>query len=218
MEDIFVDCFKPRITVEEKLELMRQKEKQIDALGYEKDLIEGDIVYQMRTAWSYNSAYNIICGLVPDFWEDITGKYEERKDDEKYLKDINWVLEIVKRKLRLPAEITVMQSFRYIEAILLYGAGFGYKPCEVDLIFELHCFGYKPIKIQIQIPIYENVNIKDYKYELGGIEILYEEKEGIWDFACADLEYEKLADKFQEWMSEKLRYILVKEEENKQGD
>ena len=215
MEDLFVDCFKPRITIQEKIDLMREKEKQIDALAYEKDLIEGDIVYQMRTAWSYNSAYNIICGVVPDFWEDISGKYEDRKDDEKYVKDINWVLEIVKRKLKLPAEITAIFSFRYVEAMLFYGAGFGHKPCQVDLIFELHYFGYKPIKIEIQIPIYENVVLEDYVYELNGMQILYEEKDSIWELACYDLEYESLAHKFQDWLDTKLRNVLVKEDKSK---
>ena len=214
MFDLFMQQ-KPEMTIQEKIALMDNKQKQIDSLKYEKGLIESDIVHQMRTAWSYNSAYNIICGVNPDFWDDITGKYEERKDNEKYLKDINWVLEIVRRKLKLPAEITPCFSFRYVEAMLFYGAGFGCKPCQIDLIFEFHYFGYKPIKIEIQIPIYENVVLEDYAYEINGIQILYEEKDSIWVPACYDLEYEKLADKFQEWMDTKVRNFLVKEEENK---
>ena len=215
MEDMFLDCFKPRITVEERLELMREKEKQIDALAYEKDLIEGDIVYQMRTAWSYNSAYNIICGLMPDFWDKITGKYEERKDDKKYLETLNWILAIVKNKLQLPQEVALNYTFHYIESMLFYGAGLGHKPCHVELIFKLHVHNRKPINIQISIPIYENVNIDDYKYELNGIQIHYSiDDSNVYELACYDLEYEKLAIKFNDWLDTKLRNALIEEEEN----
>lgn len=201
-----------KITVQERLDLMREKQKQIDNLTYERDLIEGDIAYQMCTVWSRDPAYNMICGVVPDFWDEIAGEYEKRKNDEKYLQDINWVLKIVKRKLKLPVETSSNFTFRYIEAMMFYGAGFGYKPCQAILTFELHYFGYKPIKIKIEIPIYENVNIKDYEYELDGIQIFYAEKDNVWMLACCDLEYEKLADKFQDWLNTELQNILEKEE------
>lgn len=212
---MFIDNFEPTMTVEEKIELIHEKEKQINTLNYEKGLIECNIVDQMKTCWSVNPDYNIICGLVPDFWNDISGKYEDRKGDKKYLETLNWILEIVKRKLQLPQEVALNYTFHYKESMLFYGAGLGCKPCHVELIFSLHVVQYKPINIQISIPIYENVNIDDYKYELNGIQVHYSiDDSNIYELACYDVEYQQLANKFNDWMDTKLRCIAVKEEES----
>lgn len=193
---MFYDIEEPKMTVEDKLKLVANKQAQIDAMEYEKNLIEGDIVRQIKTDWYNNPNYNILCWIQSDFYEKLSGRFEEKKDDKKYREDIDWALKLICNKLKLD------DSFKFYEMMLFYGAGFGAPPCDAEFFFEWRDPSGKPtIYFEISLPIYDNVVFRDYKYMLSGTRINYKlDKDSCcWDFACADLDYTKLADKFAEW-------------------
>lgn len=175
---------------------MTNKDKAIEELKYERDLIFGDL----RSVISNDlcrSSFNLFMGYNSDMlWK--AWRWSSRKsivDEELKNGDItndeyhqhefcfDFTTNTVRRKFF--GEFTDEVEFK--EIIMAWTIGY-------DFVYR-----YKDQEITIFIPVF-HADEKDWEYALIGYRAKYRESEYVDEGICSGLEYKEVAAKLQDWM------------------
>ena len=184
---------KKQITVQEKLAMLRDKEKQIETLKYERGLIEHNIGNQIKTEFVYKEEYNIFWAIVPDFFERAsTYLSNDKKEYKNYKQDAAYIEKEIRKKL-----FKDNSDFKLVN-IMTFGMRLGAPAVYYECVFAVK--GQPNVKFIVHIPQFQNADVECYENLLAGTYINASYKDsGFWEFVAGDLEYKKTADGFAEW-------------------
>ena len=175
-----------------RIERFQQKQKLIDELIYDRQLVQADIIDVIRTD-IHNSSYNILYGMYDQVYTSVF-QYFWHKDDKEwfktYQKDKKELKSVFEYALgRIKDAFFPQYDFELVEIIdFWYSAS-----------YEFH-YKYKNQMIEITIPCFSHANKENYMYLLGGYRVLYQQDTHVWDTIASDLDYHKVAEQLQQWI------------------
>ena len=165
------------------IDKMKVKDKQIEELQYENNLIMKDMLDNIRINLR-NSCYNLFESFHPDCLR-MAWLYNTSKDkDEETEKTYNFVLHRINHFI-----LKNNPDFELIE-IIMYNYGEGY-----DFLYK-----YKNSKVKIFIPLFERVTLDNYLLFLNGYSFYIYEDEYIIEQVFSDINYKKFAEKIELWV------------------
>ena len=176
---------------------LSNKDKAIEELQYERDLIMGNLCYTINYDLK-NSSFNIFMGFTDEmFWkawrlynhkEVVEEEFAKGEVDENYYKSHKTALSYTDSLIR---EKFFGKEFKdkvkLIELLKTWTTGYSYT------------YKYKKQEIMIFIPIF-SADEKTYPEALYGYRVNFKRSEYGWDFIASDLDYKKVAEKLQDWI------------------
>lgn len=179
--------------------LINEKDKKIENLNYEKELITDDIISIIKSFTS--SEMSLIWGVSNLYYDD-TWRYFHYKDeieDEEKKKKIKNTYDLV--LMQLKSKILLENKKFKLQNIYFYG----YEKRFYSFVYE-----YKKYIFEIRIPMYDLANKETYKDMLLGYQVLIKTGEYSWSIIISDLHPNVVANKLKEYI-EKLE---VKDDKN----
>lgn len=178
-------------------EVLTNKDNEIDKLQYERTLILNDICNTINIDLR-NSSWNLFRFFEPNMFWKAWKYFHYKKDLDNDLKN----KEITQEEYN-----SYKSSFGYTKDTVqrvFFGEDFKEKVefKEVIGFWEVgyeYIFTYENQEIQIFIPNF-NCDAKTYEYMLKGYHISYRQDECCVCYIVEDLDYNKVANKLQEWM------------------
>ena len=178
-------------------ERLANKDKAIEELQYERDLIFGNlraiICNDLRMSY-----FNIFRGFNDDiFWK--AWRWSNHKDtvDEELKKGDLDENEYKSHKTAFDVTVhTIKDKFfgkdlkdkiKFKEIIKSWTTGYDYH------------FTYKKQEVKIFIPLF-HADDRDWAYALGGYCVNYKESDCCWAWIAGSLEYTEVAEKLQDWL------------------
>ena len=176
---------------------LEKKDEQIANLEYEKGLILSDILNTINTDLR-NSSWNLFRYFDADiFWqawrycqhkdelkEDVKNGEMTKDDFDKSKTSFEYTKDVVQRKF-FGEEFKDKVKFK--EILKNWEVGYEY------------VFTYKKQEIQVFIPTFM-CDAKTYDYMLSGYHASYRESEVCISWITQDLDYNKVAERLQEWL------------------
>lgn len=176
-----------------RVERKNQKDKLIEELNYEKDLITHDIISIIKNDLAYTE-YNLFAGhnqeMFSKAWRYINLKKDIDKETKKdYKKSFDFVTHIIEENI-----LSGNKDFK-LKEIYDYNFSQGY-----DFIYE-----YKDHKFSISIPMFANTNEKNYSQMLYGYRISHYESKHTSMQIIYGLDYTKVANDFKQWLEDNIK-------------
>ena len=175
---------------------LNNKDKAIEELQYERDLIFGDLCNIISNDLR-NSAFNIFRGFTSDIcwkawrWchykdnvnEELTNGKLTKDEYEQYKACFDMTVRLVSDYFfgKLKDEV------KFKEIIRNWTVGYDY------------IYTYKGQEISIFIPIF-HADINDYCYALAGYKASYKESEHVKGYIANSLDYKEVTEKLQDWL------------------
>lgn len=176
-------------------ERKNQKDKLIEELTYEKDLITHDIINIIKSDLAYTQ-YNLFAGhnqeMFSKTWKYINFKKSENIDKETkkdYKKSFDFVTNIIMENILLGNK-----DFKLKE---IYDCNFSQA---YNFIYE-----YKNNKFSINIPMFANTNEKNYLQMLYGYCISHYDSKHSSRQIIYGLDYTKVANDFKQWLKDNIK-------------
>lgn len=173
--------------INNKKEKMKQKQKLIEDLKYESDLIEQDMINNIKVDL-YQSSYNLFGYISASHFIDAQ-RYLHTDDKEKkkeYKKSFTFITNKIKENiLKNNNEFKLKDISNYFY--------------ETSFEFE---YKYKNHIIRIDIPIYSNAYTKNYNDLLYGYKCYLNTSEHCYELKFYDLNYKTFADKLEKYINE----------------
>lgn len=175
---------------------LNNKDKAIEELQYERDLIFGDLCNIISNDLR-NSAFNIFRGFTSDIcwkawrWCHYKDTIDEELTSSKLTKD-----EYDKYKAYFDMTVSLVSDYffgelkdkvKFKEIIKNWAVGYDY------------IYTYKDQEVNILIPIF-NADDKGYGYALEGYRASYKESERVRGYIANGLDYKEVAKKLQDWL------------------
>ena len=187
--------------INKRLEREKTKQKQIEELAYEKNLITKDIIDTIKYDLC-NSKYNLFWGLKTEifnkawkyFWhkkdKDWWGedKEEAKKKKKEYKSSFDYVIDTIKRN--------ILSNDDTYELTEILDSNFSRAYC-----FQ---YKYKDQTIQLTIPMWHCADADTYQEMLRGYVLNYQSPKYkcCWDFICCDIDYRKVSIVLADWVKE----------------
>lgn len=173
--------------INNKKEKMKQKQKLIEDLKYESDLIEQDMINNIKIDL-YQSSYNLFGYISASHFIDAQ-RYLHTDDKEKkkeYKPSFKLITDRIKKEiLKDNNEFKLKDISNYFY--------------ETSFEFE---YKYKNHIIRIDIPIYSNAYTKNYNDLLYGYKCYLNTSEHCYELKFYDLNYKTFADKLEKYINE----------------
>ena len=179
-----------------RLERKNQKDKLIEELNYEKDLITQNIISIIRNDLAYTK-YNLFAGynreMFSKAWRYINFKKDKDDIDKETKKDFKKSFDFVANTIM--ENILLNNKDFKLKEIYDYNFSQGY-----EFIYE-----YKNHKFSINIPMFSNTDEKNYSQMLSGYKIShFESKYTSMQIICG-LDYTKVANDFKQWLVDNIK-------------
>jgi hypothetical protein len=174
-------------------ERKKKKDKLIEELNYEKDLITHDIINIIRSDLTYTK-YNLFVGYNQEMFSKAWRYINLRKDADKevkkdYKKSFDFVTHIIEENI-----LSGNKDFK-LKEIYDYNFSQAY-----EFIYE-----YKDHKFSISIPMFANTNEKNYLQMLYGYRISHYESKHTSMQIIYGLDYTKVANDFKQWLEDNIK-------------
>lgn len=177
-------------------ERKNKKDKLIEELNYEKDLITHDIINIIRSDLAYTQ-YNLFVGYNQEMfsktWRYINFKKDKNDIDKEvkkdYKKSFDFVTHIIEENILLGNK-----DFK-LKEIYDYSFSQAY-----EFIYE-----YKNHKFSISIPMFANTNEKNYLQMLYGYRISHYDSKHSSRQIIYGLDYTKVANEFKQWLEDNIK-------------
>ena len=180
--------------IKNKNEKMKQKQKLIEDLKYESDLIEQDMINNIKVDL-YQSSYNLFGYISASHFIDAQ-RYLHTDDKEKkkeYKPSFKLITDRIKKEiLKDNNEFKLKDISNYFY--------------ETSFEFE---YKYKNHIIRIDIPMYSSAYTKNYNDLLYGYKCYLNTSEHCYELKFYDLNYKTFADKLEKYINE----LEVKQDE-----
>lgn len=175
---------------------MANKDKVIEELKYERDLIFGNLCSVISNDLRMSS-FNLFMGFNSDmFWK--AWRWSSRKstlDEELKNGDITndeykqhkFCFDLATNTVRERFFGDFKDKVKFKEIIMAWTIGY-------DFVYL-----YRDQEITVFIPLF-SANEKDWEYALIGYRANYRESEYVTECICSGLEYKEVAAKLQDWM------------------
>lgn len=172
--------------INSKKEKIKQKQKLIEDLKYESNLIEQDMINNIKIDL-YHSSYNLFSYISASYFIDAI-RYLHTDDKEKkkeYKKSFTFITNQIKENiLKNNNEFKLKDINNYF--------------FETSFEFE---YEYKNHIIRIDIPMYSNAYIKNYEDLLYGYKCYLNTSEHCYELKFYDLNYKTFADKLEKYIN-----------------
>lgn len=174
-------------SIKQRTDLMHEKKQLITNLNYELDLITNDIVDIIKQQLP-DSEFNLIVGFESDYFHTVWLYNQDKKlvkDEPKAKQLFKWITEAIKEKILFNDK-----QFKLID-ITMHG-------------YDRHAYSfqykYKNHKFDIQIPMFNTVDRKNYKEMLLGYQIYYYTSDNCSKLIANNLDYHQLANDFKQYL------------------
>lgn len=169
--------------------LINEKNKIIENLNYEKELITNDIVGMVK---NFMSSEMSLIWCASNMYYDDTWRYfhykDEIKDEEKKKKMKNTydlVLMQIKSKILLENKDFKLQNIYF----------YGYDKSYYSFVYE-----YKTHIFELKIPMFDSVSNVNYQEMMLGYRILIQTSKSCWSIVICDLNPDVVANKLKEYI------------------
>ena len=173
--------------INSKKEKIKQKQKLIEDLKYESNLIEQDMINNIKIDL-YNSSYNLFSYISASHFIDAQ-RYLHTDDKEKKKekkKSFTFITNQIKENiLKNNNEFKLKDISNYFY--------------ETSFEFE---YKYKNHILRIDIPMYSSAYIKNYEDLLYGYRLYLQTSSHCYDLKFYDLNYKTFADKLEKYINE----------------
>ena len=178
---------------------LAEKEKAIENLTYERDLVFNDLCNVIKSDLG-NSSFNIFYGLNDDiFWK--AWKYENYKKEFKEEVEKGEITKEEAKQYKFAFEYTV-SHIREVFFDKELDKEIKFKGIIKSWIegYDYH-FTYKDVEFYVFIPNF-CANKETWKTMLSGYRVNYEESKSCWSYVAGGLDVEQVKDKLTEWLKD----------------
>ena len=184
--------------IKNKREKIKQKQKLIEDLKYESDLIEQDMINNIRVNLN-NSSYNLFGYISASMFTEAICYFNKRVNDKEKKKEYKKSFNFISNKIK--EEILKNNNEFKLKDITNYF---------FETAFEFE-YKYKNHIIRIDIPIYSSAYIKNYEDLLYGYRLYIKTSTNSYELKFWDLNYQTFADSLEKYINN----LEVKQDENK---
>lgn len=168
-------------TINNKQMKLKAKEEQIEDLQYESNLIEIDIIDDIKNDL-YRSDFNLFCMITPNGFDE-TWRYSRDNTKEDYKKSYNFVTNRIK-------EYILKNNKDYkLQSVINYNFGVYYE-------FE---YKYKNKVIRIDVPMYPAANKDNYKELMHGYRVYLQTSSNCWKQIYCNIDYKEITNFLEDY-------------------
>lgn len=175
--------------IKNKKEKMKKKQTLIEDLKYESDLIEQDMINNIKIDL-YHSSYNLFGHISASMFTEAICYFNKRVDDKEKKKEYKKSFNFITNKIK--------------EEILKNNNEFKLKDI-TDYFFKTAFefeYKYKNHIIRIDIPIYSSAYIKNYNDLLYGYRLYLKTSSNCYELKFYDLNYKTFADSLEKYIND----------------
>lgn len=168
-----------------KKEKIKQKQRLIEDLKYESDLIEQDMIRNIKVDL-YSSAYNLFGYIPSSHFKEAQQYFKNNTDDEAKKKSFSFITNKIKEEI-----LKNNNEFKLKEIVdYLYETAFEFE------------YEYKNHIIRIDIPMYSNAYIKNYNDLLYGYRLYIQTSSNCYELKFWNLDYRAFADSLEKYIND----------------